>query len=556
MRNCHLTYRIPLIESKVMEPGGVSVTWKNLTVKVDIRTQHLFRKTTRTVKELIHNVNGYVQPKNLVAVMGASGSGKSTLMSVLANRQPGDFKVNGDIRLNGQKIPPAVMKTVSGFVYQNDLFTPILTVSEHLHLAARLKLDRKITSKKRAVLVDEILMDVGLSQCANRFIGNSNDEDVQLNLSGGERKRLSVATELLINPALLFCDEPTTGLDSYTALKLMTTMKNITKQKSKTIICSIHQPSEKIFELFDQIILIYDGKIAFSGAIEEALEFFQSIGYFYDSQQNPADYLVKSLSVVPGQEAKSKNKATEICSKFQISQYAKYAYEQIEYESEKEKLEGLEKIDHIFWLHKLILITYREVLCVIRGPGTQITNILKRVAIAVFLGFCLKRHTVLNQETVQSLTGILFIIENLTCYPPLLLAANHFPRKMPMFMREYSNNMNTPLIFYLSNIVPMVNSTIFIGSNFIYGYTICVIGSKQQLVRFPYLHISQYFSVQYINGVWNSGIIDNKQLRHCKRHHNNHPNIFLSMFWNNDEYKNNSCDIFMDTVRVLADLRI
>ncbi|XP_065217139.1 protein scarlet-like [Planococcus citri] len=440
-----------------METKGVSITWQNLTVKVDIKTQHIFRNATHTVKELIHNVNGHVRPNNLVAIMGASGSGKTTLMSVLANRRLGDFKVAGDVRINGQKIPSDLMKKISGFVYQDDLFVPTLTASEHLHLVARIKLDKKITTKHRKALINEILKDVGLTECANRFIGTSTDDDGQLNLSGGERKRLSVATELLINPALLFCDEPTTGLDSYSALKVMTVIRNMINQGGKTIICSIHQPSAKILDLFHQIILLHDGKIAFCGSIENALEFFQSIGYFYNKKQNPADYFLKSLSVVPERELEFSRKAAEICLKFQESQYSKMICEQTEEESGRiEKLSGLEKIEYISWFQKFQLITYREVLSAKRNPSKLCINIIRRIAFALFVGFCVKKSTITNQESIHSMKGLLFVIENQNFFPYFYTAINHFPKKMPLFLREYSNDMNTPLIFYLSSIISLI----------------------------------------------------------------------------------------------------
>ena len=169
-----------------------------------------------------------------------------------------------------------------------------------------MKLDRRISATKRREIIDELLSDVGLTKCKDSSIGSASfgtdkvrpvprslgqrhcsvtlktyadlsDKITffQVNLSGGEQKRLSVATELLTDPSLLFCDEPTTGLDSFSALKLISVMKDMTSHKNKTIICSIHQPNEQIFSLFHQVILLYDGRIAFSGSPETAVDFFK-----------------------------------------------------------------------------------------------------------------------------------------------------------------------------------------------------------------------------------------------------------------------------------------
>lgn len=455
---------IPLTEKKfygngieVIKNRGASVIWKNLRVTADIKKQHTFRNATHIYKEIIHNVSGFVKPSSLVAILGASGSGKSTLMSVLANRQPVNLKVDGDVRVNGRKIQLKLMRQISGFVYQDDLFIPTLTVLEHLHLAAQLKLDKKISAEYRRKLVNELLSDVGLTKCTNSFIGSTSFGRGKVNLSGGEQKRLSVATELLTDPLLLFCDEPTTGLDSFTALKLVTVMRNMTSQRGKTIICSIHQPSPRIFELFHQIILLYNGKIAFSGTTKDALEFFQSIGYPYKEEQNPADYLVKSLAIVPGQELETANKASNICSEFEKSQYATEMYDRIEEESRKKAQDFSvpEKIERISWFHMLYLMIYRDILGTIRDPSIQNMRIINKMILATILGVCMMGTTTMTQEGIQSLKGALFTMVAENFFPPLYGVIDHFPNKMPVFVREYTNNINTPLIFYLSSVISL-----------------------------------------------------------------------------------------------------
>ncbi|XP_065210824.1 protein scarlet-like isoform X2 [Planococcus citri] len=379
-------------------------------------------------------------------------------MSVLANRQPRGLRVDGDIRINGQNVQFELMKAISGFVYQDDLFIPTLTVLEHLNLAAQLKLDRRTTIEYRKKLVNRLLVDVGLMKCANCLIGISNFGEGKLNLSGGELKRLSVATELLTDPPLLFCDEPTTGLDSYAALNLMKVMRKMTNQRGKTIICSIHQPSKLIFDLFHQIILLHDGKIAFSGSTKDALTFFQSIGFIYNEEQNPADFLVKSLAVVPTNQLQSANKATDICLKFEKSQYAKYAYDRIEQvcRSKSQKISTPEKNERISWFYMLYLMIYRDVLGTIRDSSIQTIRIVNKLVFSLILGFCVMRTPVMTQGSIQSLKGVLFLMVTENFFPPSRNMISHFPNKIFLFLREYANDMNTPLIFYLSSVVSLI----------------------------------------------------------------------------------------------------
>lgn len=126
-------------------------------------------------------------------------------------------------------------------------------------------------------------------------------------ISGGEKRRLAFACEILTDPLILFCDEPTSGLDSFIALSVMECMKSLAKQ-GRTIICTIHQPSSEIFELFDRLCLLSDGNLAFNGPINNCNEFFESQGYKVPVNYNPADFYIKTLAIVPSDKENSSNR--------------------------------------------------------------------------------------------------------------------------------------------------------------------------------------------------------------------------------------------------------
>lgn len=119
-------------------------------------------------------------------------------------------------------------------------------------------------------LITELLECTGLTKSTHTVIGNNGHSNV---LSGGEKKRLAFATELLTKPTILFCDEPTTGLDSFGAQQLLSTMHALAS-RGTTIMCTIHQPSSQLFSMFQQVLLLADGRVAFMGTPEQALEFF------------------------------------------------------------------------------------------------------------------------------------------------------------------------------------------------------------------------------------------------------------------------------------------
>ncbi len=188
------------------------------------------------------------------------------------------------MRLNGVPYDNAELKRVSGYVMQDDLLNGYLTVEETLMYTAELRLPRTFTNAERKERVEDVMKDLSLLHARNDIIG------IQLKhgISGSERKRLCVGMQLLNRPQLLFLDEPTTGLDSVTALDLLYTLTVLAHGKSQdkavTIVCSIHQPQAKIFNLFDSIVLLKAGHIIYQGSRKHSIvrdNFIFSINLFH-----------------------------------------------------------------------------------------------------------------------------------------------------------------------------------------------------------------------------------------------------------------------------------
>ena len=177
----------------------------------------------------------------------------------------------GEMRLNGQPYDNAELKRIAGYVMQDDLLNGYLTVEETLMFTAELRLPRTFTNVERKERVDDVLNDLNLAHARHDIIGSQQRKGI----SGSERKRLCVCMQLLNRPQLLFLDEPTTGLDSVTALDLLHTLNALAHGKSQakavTIVCSIHQPQAKIFNLFDSIILLKAGHIMYQGPRKNAI---------------------------------------------------------------------------------------------------------------------------------------------------------------------------------------------------------------------------------------------------------------------------------------------
>ena len=157
-------------------------------------------------------------------------------------------------------------------------------------------------------------------KCADTVIGKP--ESGVKGISGGQMKRLSLASEVLTNPAIMFCDEPTSGLDSFMAASVVEMLRTLASQ-GRTVICTIHQPSSQITELFDKVLLMAEGKTAYLGDMDNANNFLSGCGFPCPINYNPADHWVQALAVVPGNEEKSRRNIETVCSAFNASKDGK-----------------------------------------------------------------------------------------------------------------------------------------------------------------------------------------------------------------------------------------
>jgi len=239
-------------------------------------------KSTRTV---LNGASGIVRPGELLAMLGPSGSGKTTLLTALAGRLPG--KVSGTITYNGQAFSSS-MKRRTGFVTQDDVLYPHLTVLETLTYAALLRLPKKLTREEKIEQAELIIMELGLTRCRNSVVGGP----LFRGISGGERKRVSIGLEMLVNPSLLLLDEPTSGLDSTTAQRIVATLRGLARG-GRTVVTTIHQPSSRLYRMFDKVVVLSEGCPIYSGQAGRVMEYFESLGYNPGFNfMNPADFLL------------------------------------------------------------------------------------------------------------------------------------------------------------------------------------------------------------------------------------------------------------------------
>lgn len=214
-----------------------------------------------------------------------------SLLDLLAGRKE-KVGLSGSILVNGKK-QPENFKCISGYVAQDDVVMGTLTIRENFMFSANVRLPSSVTVKEKKERVNEILSELGLSHVADSKVGT----EMIRGVSGGERKRTNIGMELIIKPTVLFLDEPTTGLDSSTANSVIALLNEL-GQRGRTIIFSIHQPRYAIFTLFDYLTLLGRGQMIYQGPAENALPYFDSLGYTCEEHNNPADFF---LDVINGE---------------------------------------------------------------------------------------------------------------------------------------------------------------------------------------------------------------------------------------------------------------
>ncbi|CAG8642198.1 4005_t:CDS:10, partial [Acaulospora morrowiae] len=240
--------------------------------------------------QILHNVHGCAKPGEILAIMGPSGCGKTTLLNILGDRVS-KRGISGTINMNGRR-PTKETKRFVAYCAQDDIFFPQLTVRETLSFTARLRLPRDMPKREKLRQVENTIQLLNLSKCADTKIGDSWSRGI----SGGERKRASIGSELLTDPSVILLDEPTSGLDSSFALELIKILKEFAIQQHKTIIMVIHQPSSQVFELFDKLLLMADGHVVYFGERANVVNYLNDQKCKCHPNFNPADYIMELLN--------------------------------------------------------------------------------------------------------------------------------------------------------------------------------------------------------------------------------------------------------------------
>ncbi|XP_015906784.1 protein white isoform X2 [Parasteatoda tepidariorum] len=438
---------IDIKRSASFDPSNkIFLTWHNVSVFVKPKQSLLkFRRQSdaNESKQLLFDVCGEAKPGQLLAIMGSSGAGKTTLLNVLTNRNLRRLKVNGEILVNGQNVGESIVR-LSAYVRQDDLFIGTLTVREHLVFQALLRMDKQKSYAARMQRVDEVIVELGLKKCTNTLIGIAGRLK---GISGGEAKRLAFASEIITNPSLMFCDEPTSGLDSFMSQSVISVLRDMA-HSGRTIVCVIHQPSSEVFELFDHLLLMAEGRVAYRGRASRALEFFERAGLRCPVNYNPADFYIHNLAIVPGNEEECRAKVAAICDQFdreqttiEITTSEGYSFVDSQIKPQSRYKAG--------WFSQFRAVLWRSWISLIREPMLTKVRFLQSIVIALILGLVYLNQSY-DEKGVMNINGALFLLLMNLTFQNMFSVVNAFTLEQPIFLREHWNGMYRTDIYFLS----------------------------------------------------------------------------------------------------------
>ncbi|KAG6860190.1 hypothetical protein C0995_014558 [Termitomyces sp. Mi166 len=461
----------------------VGVQWEGITYSVDASSSSFVLFRTHEERTVLDNVSGSVKAGQMMAILGPSGAGKTTLAEILAGKHKSG-SVLGTVKFpaNGSSTGAAAPRI--GFVPQQDVLPPTLTVHEALLFAARLRLPENIKDIEKREMVEELMAKLGISSLRNVRIGhNENMGGKTRGISGGEMRRVSIGLELISRPDVLILDEPTSGLDSVSASRVAQILHDIAHDPTNPIpvIASIHQPSSKLYQSFDSILLLSHGRALYSGPGGFApSEYFARVASDvvppYPPGYNVADYLLDIASdpnvslFQISEKGKSPSVDSPVDEKPGIDSAENpqvYATSHGDFSSPPIASSGRHPICTTTFLTQLQVLAEREWKILQRDKTLFLTHVVVASVLGVFCGGLYYKIDT-SIAGFQARVGCLFFLGALIAFSSLSALYNIVETR-PLFLRERSSLYYSPTSWLLSrfifDVVPLrIIPTIIVSS--------------------------------------------------------------------------------------------
>ncbi|KAF4691349.1 hypothetical protein FOZ60_015755 [Perkinsus olseni] len=423
-----------------LEAGGAMPSAYDLHFPLPKRVPSLgWKKISFSIgkREILKDCSGSINPGEFTAILGPSGSGKTTLMNILSGRQDlssRNKKFEGVVMLDGQPTAPSTFRESIAYVMQEDALVSTSTPREILEFSATLKLKRG--KREIKTIVDDMLEYLRLSSCQNTMVGNQ----LTRGISGGERKRTSIGVELITQPSMIFLDEPLTGLDSYAAVTTSRVLKGLAK-RGVTVLMTVHQPSSEVFELFDRVMIINEGQIAYHGPRASLSDFFSKhAGLNCPPHHNFGDFALYTLQTEP----------PEVINRLVDGYKAEIA----DGDANISPAKGGSTAS----TSNCLMLSKRELRSVVRDPGI----LLIRYAVILVTGILLacifhnsgraasETFWLTNLRLFQPYFSAVVIMCLMQLFGPAQTAIIRYPEQRMVFLREYTGGMYSVIPYVIS----------------------------------------------------------------------------------------------------------
>jgi ABC-type multidrug transport system ATPase subunit len=417
------------------------------------------------------SIRGKAEPGRLLAIMGPSGAGKSTLLDALA----GKIKQNPKMLLRGRRflnkqLVSGESQIPAAYIEQESNFFPHLTVRETLEFRVELKVGSTLSKSERNKMVQDLMEQLNLSQSADTVVGGAKVRGI----SGGERKRLSIACEMISSPSIIFLDEPTSGLDSYQAQQVVETLRRLA-DSGKTVVAVIHQPSQHAFEMFDDLLLLSEGRQMYFGPVRNVRGYFENLGYSASREMGTAEHVLDCISKVNAGGGTAEQESLE-----RIERLAKKAValniglptcapDHPKTRRFAAIAKGGPKAGILRQFKLLLKRSFREVF---RGKGAIIIKIVQQVTLGIVYGGIYKLGT--NQASIQDRIGLLSLIAIGATNMGIASTIRSFPKEKGIVMGEIGSKLYKTLPYFLSKAIaeiPLIGALSALFSGIVYNLT-------------------------------------------------------------------------------------
>ncbi|XP_054012492.1 ATP-binding cassette sub-family G member 1-like isoform X1 [Hylaeus anthracinus] len=420
-------------------------------------------------KKLLESVTGCFRPGKLTAIIGPSGAGKTTLLRIVSTLKTTNVK--GSITVNGREWNGGVFRKQTCFLPQEFALLPLLTTRETLYIAARLKVQGVRGSRSFCLIVNEIAENLGLTHCLNTLVEN---------LSGGERKRLSIGIEMVTRPCVLLLDEPTSGLDSTSSNQVIGLLHNMARTGC-TVACAIHQPSSRTISQFDDLLVLHKGKSFYCGNWDDVLPTFESAGYACPPFYNIAEFVLEVVTAERGGDlcnlyTNSREKYSEWKTHFKYPNMGSDSAVTTKIDNTSSKSKSIS-----MWQEQKILLT-RAMICIRRDNTLTKLRFAAHVVVAFLLGVVFYNSGT-DASRVNSNIACVFFILLFLYFASSMPAVLTFPIEAAVFLREYLNNWYRLRSYYTAKIMSDLPLQILSPSIFIV-IAYCMTGQPIECVRF------------------------------------------------------------------------